>query len=117
MAKLRVGIIDSGIDLQKLYHGERHGYEAVWVPVEGLSFAALSGCDLVIVPTGTDNTWLSAKSDCLRHFLNRGGWVYCFDGRRTGCSRAADGPTRPRTTRRIAFGRFAANSPSCSTAY
>jgi hypothetical protein len=80
MAKLRVGIIDSGIDLQKLYRGERHGYEAVWVPVEGLSIEALSGCDLVIVPTGTDNTLLSAKRDCLRHFLNRGGWVYCFDG-------------------------------------
>jgi hypothetical protein len=80
MAKLRVGIVDSGIDLQKLYRGERHGYEAVWVPVEGLSFEVLSACDLVIVPAGTDNTFLSAKRDCLRHFLNRGGWVYSFDG-------------------------------------
>lgn len=80
MAELRVAIVDSGIDLQKLYGGERHGYEAVWVPIEEFSYSAIAGCHLLIIPAGSDETLLAARKDCVRRFLSQGGWVFCFDG-------------------------------------
>jgi hypothetical protein len=80
MTPLKVAIVDSGIDLRKLYDATRHGYEAVWVPAESLSFAAISDCQLLIIPTGSDATLLAAKSDCLLNFRAQGGWIFCFDG-------------------------------------
>jgi hypothetical protein len=80
MNSLKVAIIDSGTDLKKLYGGDRHGYEAVWVSVEQLSFVAISDCHLLIIPAGSDTTLLAAKRDCLQHFQLQGGWIFCFDG-------------------------------------
>jgi len=80
MTPLKVAIVDSGIDLRKLYDATRHGYEAVWVSAEALSFAAISDCHLLIIPTGSDATLLAAKSDCLLNFRAQGGWIFCFDG-------------------------------------
>lgn len=77
---MRVAIIDSGIDLEKLYRGERHGYEAEWVRVEQMTYSAIASCDIVVIPAGSDNSLLAAKRDCLREFLRRGGWVFSFDG-------------------------------------
>ena len=77
---MRVAIIDSGIDLKKLYRGERHGYEALWIEVENMTYSAIASCDLVVIPAGSDNTLLASKRDCLREFLRRGGWVFNFDG-------------------------------------
>lgn len=77
---MRVGIIDSGIDLKKLYSGERHGYEAVWVRVEQLTYSAIASCDLVIIPAGSDNALIAAQRNCLREFMRRGGWIFSFDG-------------------------------------
>jgi len=80
MTPLKVAIVDSGIDLKKLYDATRHGYEAVWVSAEALSFAAISGCHLLIIPTGSDATLLAAKRDCLLNFRANGGWIFCCDG-------------------------------------
>lgn len=77
---MRVAIIDSGIDLEKLYRAERHGYEAVWIRITEMTYSAIASCDLVVIPAGSDSTLLSAKGDCLRTFLRRGGWVFSFDG-------------------------------------
>jgi hypothetical protein len=84
MTPLKVAIVDSGIDLKKLYDATRHGYEAVWVSAEALSFAAISDCNLLIIPTGSDATLLAAKRDCLLNFRAKGGWIFCFDGVPTG---------------------------------
>ena len=81
---MKVAIVDSGIDLHKLYRGERHGYETVWVTVEALSFTAIASCELVIIPSGSDNTLLYSKKDCLQQYLRCGGWVFCFDGAANG---------------------------------
>ena len=40
---MRVAIIDSGIDLEKLYRAERHGYEAVWIRVAEMTYSAIAG--------------------------------------------------------------------------
>jgi hypothetical protein len=77
---MKVAIIDSGIDLYKLYRSERHGYEAVWVQVEDLTYSAVASSDLVIIPAGTDNMLLWAKRECLRRFFDKGGWIFSFDG-------------------------------------
>lgn len=78
--QLSVAIIDCGIDLQKLYNGERHGYNAVWVAVSDLSFESIVDCDIVIIPAGSDGTLLAAKSEHLRRYLRHGGWLFSFDG-------------------------------------
>lgn len=75
-----VGIIDSGIDLRRLYNGARHGYEARWIPVSSISFASVADCDLLIIPTGTDFVYLQQARDILRLYRARGGWIYCLDG-------------------------------------
>lgn len=77
---MKVAIIDSGTDLQKLYNGERHSYEAVWIPVENFDYRSIQNCDLIIIPVGTDNTLLSQKKSALQTFVNSGGWIFCFDG-------------------------------------
>lgn len=77
---MRVAIIDSGIDLQKLYRGERHAYVATWVRIEQMTYSDIAACDIVVIPAGSDNSLLAAKGDCLRAFLRRGGWVFSFDG-------------------------------------
>jgi len=77
---MKVAIIDSGIDLFKLYDAERHGYVAEWIAVESLSYDVIEQCDLVIIPAGTDNTLLYLQRVALQLFLARGGWIYCFDG-------------------------------------
>lgn len=77
---MRVGIIDSGIDLCRLYDGSRHGYDVHWIPVTAISFASVAGCDLLIIPTGTDLLHLQQARDILRLYRARGGWIYCFDG-------------------------------------
>ena len=77
---MRVAIIDSGIDLRKLYSGDRHGYDAVWINVEGIEFSAIHDCEVVIVPAGSDSSLLYPRRDCLASFVRRGGWLLCFDG-------------------------------------
>lgn len=77
---MKVGVIDSGIDLARLYDGQRHGYSVQWIPVDAISFDAISDCDLIVIPAGTDNVLLHRFSDVLRLFLSCGGWIYCFDG-------------------------------------
>jgi hypothetical protein len=82
--RLRVAIIDCGIDLHKLYSGDRHGYEAVWVPVEDFSLTAVEHCDIVVIPAGSDNTLLGRSSDDFRKYLLHGGWIFSFDGLANG---------------------------------
>lgn len=81
---MKVAIIDSGVDLYKLYKGERHGYDAVWVPVELLTFSAIGSCKLLIIPAGSDNLLLYSKKECFQQYLRRGGWIFCFDGSADG---------------------------------
>jgi len=81
---MRVAIIDSGIDLTKLYSSGRHEYDAVWVNVEDISYSSIDDCDVVIVPAGSDSSLLYPRRDCLASFIRRGGWLLCFDGPATG---------------------------------
>jgi hypothetical protein len=81
---MNVGIIDSGIDLARLYGGERHGYAVTWIPVETVSFDAVSRCDLIVVPAGTDSVLLHRCRDIFRLYLAAGGWILCFDGMAPG---------------------------------
>jgi hypothetical protein len=81
---VRVAIIDSGTDLQKLYRGECFDYEAAWIKVERITYSAIASCDLLIIPPGSDNTLLRVKQACLQEYLRRGGWIFCFDGLEDG---------------------------------
>jgi len=77
---MKVAIVDGGIDLLALYRGDRHGYEDIWIKTEELTYESISNCDLLIIPAGSDNTLLSTRRDCIRFFLEEGGWVFSFDG-------------------------------------
>jgi len=77
---MNVAIIDSGIDLYKLYNGARHNYEATWLKIETLKSTSLCEFDLIIIPAGTDNSLLLLCRQQLHDFMRRGGWVFSFDG-------------------------------------
>jgi hypothetical protein len=81
---MKVAILDGGIDLLSLYRGDRHGYQDIWIKTEDLTYQAISNCDLLIIPAGSDNTLLNSRKDCIRFFLEKGGWVFSFDGLASG---------------------------------